>query len=627
MKKPSYIVSKKTDILDSDIVRYNYYASCDGINQTCAPAVIDSFKVCDKITEILSQNNNSIDVSDVFKNGAKQAWIFTGGWQSWAPGFELSPEEERPFLRNYFIPQFSNYILFPGTKKKYDKKKFVQAQFISYVRINDTYFVMASTGCVTDRNPVTFPELNKAEVTAPVQYVINRRNLAVEVQVHDTGKEWKENDLIAQVCFFVCNSYSGLKEKIEFLFGSSDAGSKNYTKRFDSLKFLGKRPAGWESWYNHYSRIDQKLIEEDLESLTATENVLSLSTIANKEPCVFQVDDGWEEALGDWQWRKDRFPLGPQYITSQINKKEFIPGLWIAPFIIDLRSNTAKKHPDWILKNKKGKPVAAGFNPLWGAQWGKDQPGLPCTFHCLDLSNKEVLKYLDKLINTAINTWGFRYLKLDFLYAGMLIGEYKEGGAAFEHYNNAVKILTKRKKNNKGEPVAYLGCGMPFEHSFNDFPLSRSGCDTLEHWDDPKSANIGWMGRTSAYLNMKDSIGREFWNRKIFWCDPDVIFIRKVNCSLNKKEKLLVAGVASMFGNQFMYSDDPERSKSDEEVALAKEIIEQDKKLYGKNYSIKPLVKDVWEVRDEQSVRILNLSDEDTVADGITITAHSMAEL
>ena len=75
----------------------------------------------------------------------------------------------------------------------------------------------------------------------------------------------------------------------------------------------------------------------------------------------------------------------------------------------------------------------------------------------------------------AINVWGFRYLKLDFLFAGMIDGKFANGGSAYIWYDRAVKKLTRRVINSSGERVAYLGCGLPFESSFMYFPLSRIG--------------------------------------------------------------------------------------------------------------------------------------------------------
>ncbi|MCR5613569.1 glycoside hydrolase family 36 protein, partial [Treponema sp.] len=433
---------------------------------------------------------------------------------------------------------------------------------------------------------------------------------------------------------------------------------------FDSTLHLGKTPQGWESWYNHYADINEALILDDLESLGSTENIISLNrksensvrekkdsrpasdkkntsskadkknTDAENSPCIFQIDDGWEKALGDWEWNLSRFPSGGKKMASTIKSKGYIPGLWLAPFIIDLRSDTARRHPEWILCDEKGKPVSAGYNPLWGANFGKDQPGFPGTFYCLDLSNEDVLTHLDKLMDTVINKWGFEYLKLDFLYAGMLNGNFVNEGAAYEHYDKAVKILTKRKVSDDGAKICYLGCGAPFEASFNDFPLCRIGCDTLEHWEDKRSVKMNWNGRTSCYLNMQDSIGRNIWNRTIFLNDPDVIFIRKNNCSLTDSEKKLVAIVAFLFGSQLMYSDDPASSSSPEEVKLAKEILAIKDELKNIQPCATLIEKRAYLITDEAESKesakkkfILNLSDKTLSFEGLSVPAHSAANL
>ncbi|MCR4790100.1 MAG: alpha-galactosidase, partial [Treponemataceae bacterium] len=363
------------------------------------------------------------------------------------------------------------------------------------------------------------------------------------------------------------------------------------------LDFLGKVPGGWESWYNHYAEINENIILEDLKSLKETKNIISMMYIDQKKPCVFQIDDGWEFTVGNWEIRPDRFPNGLKSISDKIEENGMIPGLWIAPFLCDLRAPIYKEHPEWVLTDATGIPVSAGFNPIWGAEKGEYQPRKSGTFYCLDLSNDQVLDYLDKLIDRAINEWGIRYLKLDFLYAGMLYGKFKNGGSAYQWYYRAVKTLTKRKTNAQGKPVAYLGCGMPFEHSFNDFPLSRIGCDTYENWDNNLMKFIRWNGRTSAYLSLKDTIGRSIWNKSVHYNDPDVMFVRNNNCTLTKDEKMIIATIDLLFGNQVMYSDDPAISSGEEEAALAKEIADLAKKFENEEFSIIPSSVDIFNIK------------------------------
>ena len=550
---------------------------------------LETFSVANKLQEIAGE----VFASDPEKLKAAQsfnlnkAFVHSGGWQSWAPGFEIASDETRLPLKNIAISQWNVYLTVPHTNERlYKKKNIIIGHFIIYFRCENTYFVLASTG-------------NTRQLLPPVQYVYNKRTGQLEIQLYDAGKAWEKDEKACEISFFIANSYWETKDIIHALYAESEFAGKECASRFDSLKFLGDVPGGWESWYNHYADINEKLILDDLDSLCNTQNIISLMYLKEKKPVVFQIDDGWEYTVGHWEIRPDRFPDGLKSVTEKIEAKNMIPGLWIAPFLMDLRSPLCKEHPDWVLKDTNGIPVAAGYNPLWGAKKGPDQPGKSGTFYCLDLSNDEVLSFLDKLIDRAINEWGIRYLKLDFLYAGMLSGVYKNGGAAYQWYDRAVKTLTKRKQNNEGKPVAYLGCGMPCEHSFNDFPLSRCGCDTYEHWTNKIIKMIKWNGRNEAYLNLKDTLGRALWNESIYWNDPDVVFVRNNNCTLTHDEKLLIATIDILFGKQFMYSDDPATSCSEEEVTLAKEIAQIAQKFEGEEFSVIPTSGDVYEIESK----------------------------
>ncbi len=488
--------------------------------------------------------------SDSLKDFAKNNdFAFYGsGWQSWGFGGETDTGK---YQKKYFplIPQWVNYITVPGTKpkvlgKKANDKKLLKGCFIIYLRWNNLYLVIASTGNTDNDMP-------------PVEYFVDRASRKICCTIYSQGKQWKNGELMARLSVFACVDYFDLKQKIKELY------APDFDKRFSTLKFLSSKNdciyiGGWESWYNHYSDINTKLISDDLEGLGNSENLIRTFFVDEHKPCVFQVDDGWEKDVGDWINNDSRFPEGMTALADKIEGKGYVPGLWIAPFIIDWRCDFAKKHRDWILRDSKGKPVQAGFNLLWGAKLpGKDQPGLPFSYYCLDLSRDDVLDYIDSLMDTVINKWGFRYIKLDFLFAGMLYGAYKNGGAAYQWYSKALQILTKRTVNSKGKNVAYLGCGMPFENSFRYLPLSRIGPDTKEDWDVDYLKKVNFTARPGAFANMQSTLGHAFWNQSVYINDPDVVFLRYTNISLSDKEKMLIALVNFLFASQTMHSDDP----------------------------------------------------------------------
>ena len=61
---------------------------------------------------------------------------------------------------------------------------------------------------------------------------------------------------------------------------------------------------------------------------------------------------------------KPGFPSGVSPLAQEIASRGFMPGLWLAPFIVDRCSQLAKQHPDWLLRGGLNIPVNAGF--LWG---------------------------------------------------------------------------------------------------------------------------------------------------------------------------------------------------------------------------------------------------------------------
>ena len=421
------------------------------------------------------------ELVDIKEFDMSQAWINVGGWQSWNPGFEVAPGQQQPSLTNRLIKGWNNYLVFPNSAFK-PNKNIVLGQFISYLRWGDFYLVFASVG-------------NVSRVLPPVQFIFDRSQNTITIEICDKGNDWRRDDITAQIEIFTASSFFECKDKLREIFNSL---------HFAPISHLGKTPGGWESWYNHYANINEELILNDLEALTKTENVISKGSFSSR---IFQIDDGWEQALGDWQPRTDHFANGLSPIVQKIEAADFIPGLWIAPFIIDARSKTATEHPDWLLRDSKQKLVTAGFNPLWGKHGN---------FYCLDLSRDDVIEHLNNLMKTVINEWGFRYIKLDFMYAGMLYGNYQTPTASYKIFNRAITTLTSRTKTKTGEPVAYLGCGIPFELSFKYTPLSRIGCDTYEHWVNKTARLLNWNGRNEAYLNLKDTLGHALWNNTVF---------------------------------------------------------------------------------------------------------------
>ena len=518
----------------------------------------------------LAKENTILDTIDLTpfldSRKIKDAFINVGSWQSWNPGFEIEPGKKQDSLKNLCIKNWNKWLVFPESKFK-PSKKIVLSSFLSYLRFDDFYLLLMSVGNISNKLP-------------PLQFIIDRKTAKVTLEIADKGKNWKKGELQAQIEIITASSFVNAKNTILAYFG-----------RQMQEKFLG-----WESWYNYYEKIDENIILSDLNQINQSPNLIKLAGQEFLEyKKVFQIDDGWQISLGDWNCNTKLFPSGLKSLTQKIEENGYIPGIWCAPLIIDIRSKFAIEHPDYILRDKKGNLVKAGWNPRWGVN------GI---YYCLDLSHDGVQKHLKNLMNKIINEWGFRYIKLDFLFAGMLYGSFAKNNAAYENFHLVSKILTEIKKNNDGKDIYYLGCGMPMEMGFKNFPLSRIGCDTYEHWDNSFMRRIKWNGRASAYLNLKDTLGKALWNGTVFQCDPDVIFIRTNKCSLTLEEKKIIAFVNSVFGSQIMFSDNLNLTTEEEKITL--DILDVIKQYQKENFSVKYLGNDLYQV---QSLNYLGTID------------------
>ena len=192
------------------------------------------------------------------------------------------------------------------------------------------------------------------------------------------------------------------------------------------------------------------------------------------------------------------------------------------------------------------------------------------------------------------------------------IQDFANGGAAYEWYDRAVRVLTKRDVNKKGERVSYLGCGMPFEASFKVFPLSRIGPDTKEDWDVAWMNTANFPSRTSAFVNMQSTLGHAFWDNGVFVNDGDVVFLRYENISLDDKEKTLIALVNYLFASQIMHSDDPVHFDTEKEGAFTKKIASLYKLFENEDFGVENRNATTYFIfsKNKKYVGFINLSDK-----------------
>lgn len=308
----------------------------------------------------------------------------------------------------------------------------------------------------------------------------------------------------------------------------------NYDQAFDAyfsvypLKHTGRVDhfAGYTSWYNYYQDIDEKIILRDLEGVKRAEG-------AN----IYQIDDGYETMVGDWIIDEKKFPNGLVPIVERIHGQGLKAGLWIAPYSAQFKANVVKEHPDWLIKDKNGKPIISGF--AWGG------------FYALDYENEEVRAYIKALFDKVFNEWGFDMVKLDFLYSAAIYP--RNGKSRGQLMCEAMEFL----RECCGDKLI-LGCGVPLGPSFGIVDACRIGCDAETSFKDKYYVGLTNQEIISTKHAMIDAIFRRHLNGRIFANDPDVFFLRNGGVKPAKytvEQKKLLAKVNNMFGSVLFVSD------------------------------------------------------------------------
>lgn len=284
--------------------------------------------------------------------------------------------------------------------------------------------------------------------------------------------------------------------------------------------FSSWNPVGWCSWYQYFDKLTWKDIEENLELAESMEKGYEF----------FQIDDSWQVDIGDWR-PKESFPELEE-MASAISSKGFVPGLWLAPFSVAETSQLAKNHPEWLVKDESGSPLIAYRN------WDK-------AIYALDTSHPEALRWLENLF-VSFKKAGFRYFKIDFLFAGAVPGKRYKRVSPVEAYREGLKVIRKTL-----DGCFILGCGAPLLPSVGYVDGMRIGPDTAPTYQ-PDPLNLFEL---NAYTALKNAVMRYFTHGRWWWNDPDCLLLRREQTGLDDDARRIYALVSGALDNMLVESD------------------------------------------------------------------------
>ena len=297
---------------------------------------------------------------------------------------------------------------------------------------------------------------------------------------------------------------------------------------------------GWCSWYQYFHAVT----EGDIRSNLAR---------ADEWPFdVFQIDDGYQAAIGDWQETNTRFPSDLAGLADAIRGSGRTPGLWLAPFLAAPDSEVARNHPDWIARHQVDGLDAGPLRTWWNPPWGGGEDGF---MYGLDTTHPEVQDHLERLASAVVDA-GFPYLKLDFTFSPSVDGAYADPSRTPAERVRAGFAAIRR---GAGEDTFLLGCGVPLANVVGLVDANRIGPDVAPLWDLEASDEVvpGYLGTQPATSHaFTNTLSRSFMHRRLWLNDPDCVMLRAEETALSTEQARAWARAVGVSGGMVLVSDD-----------------------------------------------------------------------
>jgi alpha-galactosidase len=109
-----------------------------------------------------------------------------------------------------------------------------------------------------------------------------------------------------------------------------------------------------------------------------------------------EIGEGWWDTVGSWTPSTSRFPNGITEVLDHIRAEGMVPGLWLEPEVVGVRSAIAEQLPPEAFFVRNGARVVE-----------QDR-------YQLDLSHPAALKHLDGVVDFLVGDLGVGYLKIDY---------------------------------------------------------------------------------------------------------------------------------------------------------------------------------------------------------------------
>ena len=188
----------------------------------------------------------------------------------------------------------------------------------------------------------------------------------------------------------------GASYESPWLYGSYGNGLDEVARRFH--RYLRARP--------QHPATDRPVTINVWEAVYFDHTLEPLLELAEKAAAVgverYVLDDGWfgarrndKAGLGDWTVSADMWPHGLHPLVNRVRELGMQFGLWFEPEMINLDSDVARAHPEWIMSTGDRLPVPSR------------------TQQVINLGIAECYAYIRDAMSALIAEYGIDYIKWD----------------------------------------------------------------------------------------------------------------------------------------------------------------------------------------------------------------------
>lgn len=505
---------------------YHGKVDLDGLQVKLTFMLLQEYPLFLWCVEILNQGEKSIQIERIEmlrtgtsvrgqklweNNGNRKLAFFSNGWQSWA--FTAVYGENEPSRRTRLPVAQTPMIINPGTPQPREASHY-SSDFFGIV------------GDRESRSALLLGFLSQEQHFGSIEARI-KDDVSLGLWANGDGVDLNPGETMqtdmAVVYAFDLNNPDPLQPFLDAVI------------RQNHINITKETPIGWCSWYQYYDKVTASQIMENLDAVSRMQTQFPLNLL--------QIDDGFENQVGDWFNFKASFPDGVTRICQNIKDKGLTPGLWLAPFIVNPKSQLYNLHPDFILRNSFGFPVNAGYG------WGSLNTAL-------DLTHPGAIEYSCQVVEKAVHEWGFPYLKLDFLYAGALKGIHRDRTKTrAQILRNAMADLRK----SVGDETFLLGCGLPLGSALGLVDAMRIGADVSGNWNPMFFGTEALFKQEPHMPSARNSIQNILTRANLhhqWWInDADCLLVRP-DTNLTLAEVQSLATVIALTGGAMLLSDD-----------------------------------------------------------------------